>query len=132
MSAFLRRRVVACVVVLAMLALPARPARADTLKTDAELVIVAIVAVTAAITVAIVLAVKHHPSVTGCVSQGPGGLTLVSEGDQTSLLLAGDTNGITPGDRIKVQGKKNGPAGNRRFVVDKVKKDFGACKVVTP
>jgi hypothetical protein len=57
-------------------------------------------------------------------------LTLENESDHQSFALNGETAGIRPGDRVKVQGKKqkaNGAA--RGFTVVKVKTDYGACPV---
>lgn len=56
------------------------------------------------ITVGIVYVVKHKPSVTGCAVESPSGLTLQNEADHQNLRLTGNTAGIKPGDRVKVNG----------------------------
>lgn len=131
MPRLLRSRLVV-LVSLAALLIPVRAARADALGRDVALVVVGIVIVTAAVTTAIVLSVRHHPSVVGCAKQGANSLELTSEGSDPQLfLLTGDTVGIKVGERIKVQGKKNGKdaAGNRHFFVEKITKDYGTCQV---
>jgi hypothetical protein len=129
MNQSMRRRFIALFVCLALL-IPARPARAS-LGSDVAWVAVAIVVVTAAITTAVVMSVRRSPTVTGCAADGPNGLQLQSEGDQQTFLLTGDTIGIKAGDRVKVQGKKSkDPSGNRHFLVERFKKDYGTCKAV--
>ena len=130
MSALVRRRLVVLLVILALV-FPARPARADEIKNEVIVAVVAIVVVTAAITTAIVLSIRHHPSISGCVTDGPAGMQMVNEGDQTSFLLTGDTVGVKAGERVKLQGKKNGrdATGSRHFFVEKIKKDYGVCRV---
>ena len=103
-----------------------RPARADTLHTDAVEVIVGIVAVTAAVTVGVVLAVKHHPSLKGCAGTGPEGLQLTGDDGQT-YVLTGDLEGLKAGDKIRVSGQKQkGASPTHRFIVEK-SKVYGAC-----
>jgi hypothetical protein len=126
MSRFLRPRCIALLVCLGLL-LPSKPARADGLQTTAVEVIVGIVAVTAVITTAVILAIRHHPSITGCVSHGPNG-PAISQGGQT-YLLTGATANLPPGEQVKVEGKKKDTdsTGSRQFFVEKLKKDYGPC-----
>ncbi len=131
MPRMVRRRLVVLVAILSLL-LPARAAKADEFGRDVALAVVAIVVVTAAITTAVVLSIRHHPSITGCATQGANGFEITSEGSDPQLyLLTGDTVGVKAGERIKVQGKKNGKdaMGSRHFFVEKIKKDYGACHV---
>lgn len=114
-----------------------RPAEAQSgqivSKSTVVWVFVAVAAVGAAIGVGVYFAVRQSPSVTGCVASGSGGLTLQNEGDHQNFLLMGDTAAIKPGERVRVKGKKKkDAAGNRSFLVDQVKKDYGACAVSTP
>lgn len=92
-------------------------------------IIIGVVAVAAVVTVGVVYAVKHKPSITGCAVAGSAGLTLANEGDSQKFVLTGDTAGIKPGDRVKIQGKKQkATAGaSRGFTVLKLKHDYGAC-----
>jgi hypothetical protein len=94
-------------------------------------VIVAIVAVGVAIGVTAVLVVRHHPTLTGCVAAAPDGVTLNNESDQAVFTLTGNTSALRAGERVRVIGhkEKKGPAGERVFSVDEVRKDYGACKL---
>lgn len=79
-----------------------------------------------------ILAIGHHDhNVTGCAASGPDGLELISESDQQTYSLVGDTGGIKPGDRVRVSAKKQktGSGGPHQLLVDKLNKDFGACAV---
>lgn len=90
-------------------------------------VIIAIAAVGAAIGVGIYFAVRHNASITGCVASGPNGLQLANEGDSQTYSLMGVVASLKPGERVRVSGKKKKVAGVAHpFLVDKVKKDFGA------
>jgi hypothetical protein len=126
-----RRFRLGCVVLFVCLCLlaPAKPAHAESLHAVAVEIVVGIVAVSVALTVAIVLTIRHQPSVTGCAAAGPGGLQIQSQGDNRTYLLVGDTGGLKPGERIKVQGKKgNDATRSSTFFVEKLKKDYGPCK----
>lgn len=94
-------------------------------------VIVGIVAVGVAIGVGVYFLVRKSPSVTGCAVTDRSGLELQNEGDQQRYLLTGDTANIKSGDRVKVSGKreKKTKSGERDFLVEKVSKDYGHCKV---
>ncbi len=121
----LLRRLFAVVLCCVLLSSP-RPAHADSLHTIAVEVIVGVVAVSAAITVGIVLAIKHHPSVKGCAANGPDGLQLTNSEGQTYLLI-GDVGGLKAGDRIRVSGKKQKKATPaQKFIVEK-SKVYGPC-----
>ena len=114
------------VVLCCLLLSSSRPAHADSLHAIAVEVVVSIVAVSAAITVGIVLAIKHHPSMKGCAATGPGGLQLTNSDGQTYVLI-GDTAGLKSGDRIHVSGQKQKKsAPEHRFIVEK-SKDYGPC-----
>ncbi|HEX4019892.1 MAG TPA: hypothetical protein VHX63_02005 [Acidobacteriaceae bacterium] len=113
----------------------AKTAKADVGYTSdgkAAGVIIAIVAVGVLIGVGVYFAVRHGHSLKGCASSGPGGMQILNEGDQQMYALSGDVNGIKTGDRVRVSGKKKKDAGNsRQFVVTKLSKDYGTCKVAT-
>jgi len=111
-----------------------RPAEAQAV-TGGQVVgiFVAIAAIGAAIGVGVYFAVRQPPSITGCVVAGSGGLTLQNEGNHQDFLLMGDIATIKPGERVRVKGKKKkDSAGHRSFLVDQVKKNYGACAVSTP
>jgi hypothetical protein len=117
-----------------LLAAPPKTARADTLQTDAILVAVAIAVVGAGIGVVIYYSIHHSHAIKGCAVAGPDGLELQNEGDQQTFRLLGITADVKAGDRVKVVGKKkkNGKndTSNRTFLVEKLGKDYGPCKVM--
>ena|ERR1035437_896802 len=123
------RKLAALLLCICLLLFP-KPAKADPLGNGIRDAVIAIVAVTAVLTVAIVYVVRHDPSITGCATSGPNGFTVTDEGGQETFMLIGDIAAIKPGDRIKVTGKKKKDGGaTRNFVVTKFNKDYGACKV---
>ncbi|HWE87118.1 MAG TPA: hypothetical protein VG267_19385 [Terracidiphilus sp.] len=91
-------------------------------------VAIGIAAVGAAIGVGVYFAIRHNASITGCAASGLNGLQLVNEGDSQTYSLMGIVASIKPGDRVRVSGKKKKVAGVAHpFLVEKVKRDFGAC-----
>ena len=69
-------------------------------------------------------------SLHGCVSSAPNSIMLLNEGDHQNYDLIGDTATIKAGQRVKVSGKKKkDTAGKRYFLVGKLSKSYGACKV---
>jgi hypothetical protein len=111
------------------LAVDAAPSRADTLKTDADEVIVGGVAILAAIGVGIFFAVHHGTFIKGCAATGPDGLEIRTQNGADVYQLSGATAEVKAGDLVRVKGKKkHGQSGDvPRFVVSGVAKDYGAC-----
>lgn len=111
------------------LALDAAPARADTLKTDADLIIVGGVAVVAAVGVGVFFAFHHGASIKGCAANGPDGLEIRTQNGANVYQLSGATTEVKAGDLVRVKGKKkcaqNGDV--PLFVVRGLAKDYGAC-----
>ncbi len=105
------------------------PAKADKLTTDVNLIVIGIVAVGAAIGVGIFFAFHHASSIKGCAASGQNGLEITNNGDHLTYLLAGITDGVKPGDIVKVKGKKKSAKGSAAptFVVHSFSKDYGAC-----
>jgi len=69
-------------------------------------------------------------SLQGCVSSAPNSLILLNEGDRQAYDLIGDTTIIKVGERVKLSGKrKKDTSGKRYFLVEKLSKAYGACKV---
>jgi hypothetical protein len=69
-------------------------------------------------------------SLQGCVSSAPNSLLLLNEGDRQTYDLVGDTTPVKAGQRVKVSGKKKkDTSGKRYFLVGKLSKNYGACKV---
>ena len=95
--------------------------------------IVAGIVVTAAVLVVATVVIIHYSkkrAITGCVVSGQSGMTLIDEKDKQIYMLSGDTTGIKPGDRMKLQGKKVEPKGPDKTVVweaRQVTKNYGAC-----
>jgi hypothetical protein len=111
------------------------PAKADSLKTVGDEIVIGIVAVAGAITVGVIFAIHYHNMefVWGCVASGPDGLALQNEGDQKTFQLLGKTADVKPGDRVRVKGKRvkatKGSNSNPTFQVEKLANDYGVCKV---
>lgn len=123
MSPIMRR--CALFLALGVLLMAAAPARADEIENKVVGVSIGIIAGIAAAVVIIIVVVKHKPSITGCVAEGPGGLTLQNEADNKSYVLHGDTASVKAGERVKVSGKHQKGSGD--FDVIKLNKSYGAC-----
>jgi hypothetical protein len=138
MTAALRRKITAFTICAILAVTAIRPAMADhprpenTIPTKGDIVWigVGIAAIGAGIAVAIVLTLGHHDhNITGCAAAGPGGLELLSENDQQTYALVGNTADIKAGDRVRVSARKQktAAAAPRILVVNKFGKDFGSC-----
>ncbi len=79
---------------------------------------------------ALYLIEHQRGSVSGCVRQAANDrLTLVDSKSGESYLLVLASVDVTPGDQVRLSGKKTKDAnGNSSFEVRKVEKDFGACR----
>jgi len=94
------------------------------------------VGVAAAVVVGAVVLVevnKAHHTVKGCVTAGADGLLLRSDDEKKTYKLVGASAGTRVGDLIKLHGlkkqKQKDAAGDSTFVVEKITKDYGPCKV---
>jgi len=95
-------------------------------------------AVLAAVGVAIVVVtavvihdVSKKRAITGCVISGENGLTVTDEKDKRIYALSGNTNGIKPGERMTLRGKKirsQGSDKTRVWETKNVARDFGICR----
>jgi hypothetical protein len=76
--------------------------------------------------------VHHKHNLTGCAATTADGLNLVTDGDKQTYALFGEIAGIKSGERVRVSGNRNtkDATGLRRFAVERLSKDFGACKVL--
>ena len=121
------------VLIIVLCAALAIPARAD-LKSQVNNDIVAGVVVAAAVVVVAAILIVHYSkkrSVTGCVMSAPSGMTVTDEKDRKIYALSGNTAGITPGDRMKLRGKKIKSKGADKTLVWEardVARDFGVCQ----
>lgn len=121
------------VLVVVLFTVLATPARAD-LKSQVNNGILAGVAVAAAVVVVAVVLVVHYSkkrTVAGCVTSGPNGMTLTDEKDKQIYALSSNTEGIKPGNRMKLHGKKvksKGPDKTLAWETRSVAKDYGVCQ----
>lgn len=100
-------------------------------KGDKAAIVAVLVAVGVGAGIGIYYAIHHGNSLDGCAVSGPDGLQLQNKGDGQIYALAGEVAAIKPGDRVRVAGKKqkkNG-GGAQLFLVEKISKDYGVCKV---
>jgi hypothetical protein len=122
------------VLIIALCVALAAPARANTsLKTAATEIVIGIVAVAAAATVLVVVLIhkSKKSAITGCVNPRENGLTITDEKDRQIYALSGNTSGIKPGDRMKLQGKKVKLKSTEKTHVWEVKTvahDLGVCQ----
>jgi len=111
----------------------AKPAAANSIPTKSDVVWigVGVAAIGAGIGVGINFAVHHSHSLTGCAASTANGFQLQSEGDQQTYALLGEVAGVKSGERIRVSGKqeKKSAGASRQFIVEKLNKHFGSCKV---
>jgi hypothetical protein len=128
------RSIYAKVAVCALLVTVAtKPAIANSIPTQSDVIWigVGVAAIGAGIGIGIYYAVHHSHSLTGCAVSTANGFQLQSQGDQPTYALVGEVAGIKSGERIRVSGKeeKKSVGANRQFIVEKLNKDFGTCKV---
>jgi len=121
------------VLIVALSVVLITPARADKLQTAGEEIVIGIVAVSAALVVATVLIIHYSKkrTITGCVSSGETGMTVTDEKDKQIYALSGNTVGIKPGDRMRLQGKKvkpKSPDKTLAWETREVNRDFGLCQ----
>lgn len=84
-------------------------------------------------TTAVLIEVHHkHHTVKGCVSSGANGLQIESD-DKKTYLLTGNTLNIKTDSVLKLHGTKLGKPkhspGAETFKVEKIKKDYGSCRL---
>jgi hypothetical protein len=93
--------------------------------------IFAIVAGVAVVGTILIIHYSKKRSITGCVISANNAMTVTDEGNNRTYLLAGNTVGLTPGDRMKLHGRKaksNGPDKTLVWDTEKVSKDYGVWK----
>jgi hypothetical protein len=128
------RSILAMVAVCALLVSTTDTAKAQigVTRTQAGWIGFGVAAIGAGIGIGVFYAVHHGHSLNGCALSGPDGLELQDRGDQQTYALIGEVAGIKPGDRVRVSGKKakkKAAGASQQFLVEKVSRDFGACKV---
>jgi hypothetical protein len=95
-------------------------------------IVVGIVVTAVALVVGTILIIHYSKkrAITGCVSSGETGMTVTDEKDKQIYALSGDTVGVKPGDRVRLQGKKVKPKGSEKTLVwetTQVNRDYGLC-----
>jgi hypothetical protein len=93
----------------------------------------AIVAAAAVVVVVVVVAVHYSKkrTITGCVNTGANGMTIADEKDHQIYMLSSNTEGIKPGDRVKLHGKRvksKGPDKKLLWETKNVARDYGLCQ----
>ncbi len=93
----------------------------------------AIVAAAAVVVVVVIVAVHYSKkrTITGCVNSGANGMTVTDEKDNRIYALSSNTEGIKPGDRMKLHGKRvksKGPDKKLVWETKSVENDFGVCR----
>jgi hypothetical protein len=81
--------------------------------------------------VGVYLLVRAPRNITGCVSNDANGIQLLDERSTNRYLLEGDSAAVVPGQRVCVQPGKDSSK-RKTFSVDKVSKNYGACKTASP
>jgi hypothetical protein len=93
---------------------------------------VAVVGVVVIGTVVLVEVHNSHHTIKGCVLNGPAGLQVQDMENTHIYNVTGITAGVKVGDAVRLHGDKQkkvkGETG-QGFVIQKINKDYGACKV---
>ena len=115
-----------------VLCIPAEAQNSDKIVSNGTIAGV-VVGVVAGVAVIAIVAIHYSKkrTITGCVNSGGNGMTVTDEKNKQIYALSGDTTGIKPGDRMRLQGKKvksTGPDKPLEWEARKVAKDFGVCQ----
>jgi hypothetical protein len=82
----------------------------------------------AAVTVVVLYATLHKPSIAGCVQSANGTNSLTDNKNNLTYTLVTNAE-IKPGEQVKLLGKKKKDKdGHLSFRVKKVKQDYGPCQ----
>jgi hypothetical protein len=93
---------------------------------------VGVVAVVVIGTVVLVEVHNSHHIVKGCVLAGPSGLQVQDMNNTHLYNVTGVTTGVKIGDVVRLHGNKQKKVKgepDQGFVIQKIDKDYGACKV---
>ena len=119
------------VLVVVLCAALVTPARADKLTADVAGIIVAIVVVGVTLAFVVPATIIHYTkrrTITGCVSSGANGMSVTDEKDKQIYTLSGVKSDVTPGNRMRLHGKKVKSKSLDKTLIwetTKVTKDFG-------
>ena len=92
---------------------------------------VAVVGVVVLGTVVLVEVHESHHTIKGCVMAAPGGLQVEDMNNGRVYNVSGVTANVKVGDVVKLHGDKEKKAKgetSQGFVIQKINKDYGACK----
>ncbi len=133
MSLKLRHRLVVLCVCLSLL-LATVPARAQLAPSGAQAagIFAVLIGLGVGAGFGIYYLARSPRSLTGCVaSSGQNVLQIQGDHDAGGHVLTGDLAGVTSGRRMRVAGRMTAKDARkqRHFAVQRVTKDFGACKV---
>jgi hypothetical protein len=88
----------------------------------------AIIGAAAVITLVVYFSVPKQKTIEGCVESANGVSVLTNEKDHRIYALVSNTVAVTPGQRLKLKGKKRkDKSGDWRFEVKKLIKAAGPC-----
>jgi hypothetical protein len=90
--------------------------------------IVAAIAVVVIVAVVVVHKGSEKRTVTGCVKSGADGMTVIDDGDKRIYALSGNTAGINPGERLRLQGRKIKNGKTLEWETRRVSADLGVCQ----
>ena len=128
-----RLSIVALVCLLLVCSAPKAEAQIGPSPKQAAGIFVVLAAIPIGIGIGVYYLVRAPRNITGCVSDADGGLQLADEKHMASYLLEGDVAAIKPGERVHLSGKAGKDARKRKkFFVNRVAKDYGACRAATP
>ena len=99
-------------------------------KAAATAIVVGILVAAVAVVVVVALLVTHHKPqrITGCICSGPHGMSVTDEKSKGTYTLSGNTEGVKPGDRMTLEGKRKRTGQTLVFEAHTVSHDFGACR----
>ena len=127
------RNILAVLALVALVLTSARPARGQVTSDPGKIagITIGLVVIGAGIGIGAYVAVHHNHRLTGCVASSPTGLTIINRGDQQTYALAGEISELKAGERVRVSGRKSklGVGAPKRFLVERLDKDYGACEV---
>jgi len=90
--------------------------------------IVAAIAVVVIVAVLVIHKGSEKRTLTGCVKSGADGMTVIDDGDKRLYVLSGNTAGVNPGERLRLQGRKTKTGKTLIWETRKVSADFGVCQ----
>jgi hypothetical protein len=93
-------------------------------------IVVGVVSLAVVLTIVLVNHSSRTRAITGCVVAAENGMTVANEKDKRVYALSGNTAGVKPGERMRLQGHKIDPSGGNPlgWQVSRIQKDYGVCQ----